>query len=187
MYIRFILDPFVPHGIVKVIRRSISDLRKIFKDVTYSIESDESLAPLLKRELLPVSKVFQRRTNMTCRGVVVYVLSTNLIWQGNEVYGVSLPSKCVIGLRDLPKIGYKVWSSRVWELILHELGHSFGLIKKYKTYSKVGDCGTRHCLNNCVMSEDRFDSVWSKRASMRFSSRKPYCDDCLKYLLSKDA
>ena len=187
MYIRFVLDPFVPHGITKVIRRVVSDLKRIFKEVTYSIESDETLAPLLKRDPLPVSKVFQRKANMTCRGVVVYILSTNLIWQNRDIYGISLPSRCVIGLRDLPKIGYKMWSSRVWELILHELGHSFGLIKKYRTYSKVNNEGTRHCLNNCVMSEDSYDSVWGKRANMRFLSRKPYCNDCLKYLLLKDA
>ena len=102
------------------------------------------------------------------------------------MYRISLPSRCAIGLRDLPKIGYKMWSCRVWELILHELGHSFGLIKKYRTYSKINKEGTRHCLNYCVMSEDSYDSVWGKRSNVRFKSRKPYCEDCLKYLLAKD-
>ena len=186
MYIRFVLDPFVPHGINKVIRRVVKDLRNIFKDITYSIETEENLCFVIKNNPVPVSKIFQRKLHMTCRRIVLYIVNSDLTWKENPVYGISSPSRCVIGLKEIPKIGYKTWSAKIWDLILHELGHSFGLIRKSRARSAISSLGTSHCLNNCVMSEDSFESVWSKRARLRFNKRNPYCEDCLKYLISKD-
>lgn len=190
MYIRFVLDPFVPHGINKVIRRVVWDLRKIFKDVTHSVETDESLGLLSKRDVVPVSKIFQRKLPMVCKGIAVYILNVNLVWFNNPIYGISSPNKCIVGLRDISKNNYKTWAAKIWDLVLHELGHSFGLIRKNRAHSSFGVLGARqganHCLNDCVMSEDKFDFVWIRKACKRFDARVPYCEDCLKHLLAKD-
>ncbi len=186
MYVRFVVDPFVPHGINKVIRRVIRDLRVIFKDITYSVETDESFNAFVKSESVPVSKIFQRKLPMMCRGIVVYILNVNLTWNKNDVYGISSPNKCIVGLKDITKNGYHVWAAKIWEIILHEVGHSLGLIRRHRARSSVSHLGTMHCINDCVMSEETFDLVWSRKALMRFNRGTPYCDDCLKYLLAKD-
>ncbi|MFA6608514.1 MAG: hypothetical protein WCT07_01230 [Candidatus Paceibacterota bacterium] len=186
MYIRFVLDPFVPHGTNKIIRRVIKDLRNIFEEVLYSVETDESIVDLYQNKGLPVSKIFQRKISMSCRGIVIYLLSTKVIWHREPILGLSIPSRCVIGMSHIPKHDYKEWSSLIWELILHELGHSLGLIQKNRKNSIVGYLSTRHCINNCVMSEDLLDSVWKKKAKYRYLQASPYCEMCLSYLLKKN-
>lgn len=188
MYIRFIVDPFIPHGIQKVIRRVIKDLRNILADVTYSVEVDESLDVLLKREPVPVSKFFQRKLPMVCRGITIYIVNTNLTWKREEVFGLSSPTKCVVGIKSCPRVNYKMWSAKIWDLILHELGHSFGLIEESRAKSKsyISDCGTKHCRNNCVMSAEHHDMIWGIRAKNRYKRYAPFCETCRKYLLSKD-
>lgn len=186
MYIRFVLDPFVPHGTTKVIRRVVRDLRKIFKDVTYSVEQDDELAPLSVREVVPTPVVLQRKIHMLCRGLTIYIVNANLVWRRKRVFGLSLPDRCVIGVKDIPRNDTEKWSAKIWDLILHEFGHSMGLINKHRARFAVNENGTGHCVNHCSMSEDSSDSVWSKRALVRFNNNSPYCSDCLKYLLSKD-
>lgn len=186
MYLRFILDPFVPHGTNKVIRRVIKDLRGIFKDITYSVEIDESLKPSAKQGLSPVARIFQRRLSMNCRGIAVYIVNFPISHKKQEVYGVSLPDKCVMSTASLSREIYYLWMAKTWEVILHEIGHSFGLIKKHQTRFVTVYSGTRHCLNDCVMSEDRFDFVWNRNVTRRFSGHTPFCEHCLAYLHSKD-
>jgi predicted Zn-dependent protease len=127
---------------------------------------------------------------MMCRGIVVYILNVNLTWFNNPIHGISSPNKCIVGLGSITKNNYKTWSAKIWDLTLHELGHSFGLVRKNRAHSAIGILGTKqganHCLNNCVMSEDKFDFIWIRKASRRFDSHIPYCEDCLKYLLAKD-
>lgn len=186
MYIQFVLDPFVPHGTNKVIRRVIRDLSNVFGDFMYSVETDETL-PRLSRDGVTTSiKIFQKRVPIFCRGVTVYILSTKILWQGNEVFGVSRPDRCVIGISSFDRHSYEKWAAKVWELILHEWGHSVGLIEKNRRESRVGANGTRHCLNDCVMSETIFENIWTKLAVQRYKQARPYCRRCLRYLLSKN-
>lgn len=186
MYIRFVLDPFVPHGTNKVIRRVVRDLRKIFTDVTYSVESNEELSTLYDRETVPTSVIFQRKVHMFCKGFTFYIVNANLVWRRKRVFGLSLPDRCVVGLKDIPRNNSTNWSAKVWDLILHELGHSMGLINKHRARLSISTNGTGHCINNCSMSEDESDSIWTKRAYSRYKRESPYCEDCLKYLLAKD-
>lgn len=187
MYIRFIVDPRISRGIHKIVRRVVKDLRGILKDVTYSVEEDDTLPLLSTRESIPISKIFQRKLPMVCPGIAVYIVNFNLIWCKNAVHGISSPSRCAVGLGSIQKNNSKTWSAKIWDVILHELGHSLGLIKNQRARSSLGMLGSRHCLNDCVMSEDKFDFVWSKKAQRRFDKRVPFCQDCLKYLLAKDA
>lgn len=188
MYFRFVLDPSVPHGIQKIIRRVIRDLRSILQDVTYSIEQDETLLPLVKNHFVPVSKIFQRKLPMACRGVAIYILNAAIIWNRYEIYGLSHRSKCTIGIKGIPSVNNAVWTAKVWELILHEVGHSLGLIEETRTRQKFikGFANTKHCVFDCVMSEDILETVWARRSQSRFKRYSPYCESCKKYLILHD-
>lgn len=183
MYLRFVIDPYVPNGIRKVIKKAVKNLSQIFPEVIYTIEQDDSLGKLPNTTPTPFPKIFQRKMRFQCQGLSVYILNGKLSLKGQEVLGVSRPDLCAIGIGRIARTDYDKWSSKIWELILHECGHSFGLVPARRRESFRSESGTWHCLNNCVMNEEAIDFIWTKKAKVRFLKNMPYCQKCLTYLL----
>jgi len=61
-------------------------------------------------------------------------------------------------------------------LVLHELGHVFGLVPQNRTYAVEERFG-RHCTNRCVMHADWFDGKCYMHAY-----QQPFCLDCHLFL-----
>lgn len=186
MHISFVLDQLVPKGFLKIAKRSIQDLSQIFESVTFSTEVDTGLSHKQASGVIHSSQIFQKRHSFSRHHYVVYIVSCKLFLRRNQVAGISYRNICVVSLYDVANQPYDLWSAAIWELILHELGHSFGLIPKRRKESVVSVLNTTHCTNDCVMNDSfLLRSMWYHQASLRKDSHSPFCPRCLEYLLHK--
>jgi predicted Zn-dependent protease len=120
---------------------------------------------------------------------VVYIVAGQLYSKKRAVCGVASREVGIVSLGNVfrektSKVSYASWSALVWEVLLHELGHCFGLIQRRSREIKLIG-GVRHCANDCVMSEEIFSSVWKRSALLRKQEHRPYCPLCRAYLEKK--
>lgn len=183
MYIQIILGDDVSNKIKKVIRTAMLSLKNVFPELQSFIETSRKLVPH-RGGKINHTNIFQVSPPLKCRGVIVYITSGILIWRGVETNGLARLEACIVALGSLKERDHKKWTAKVWELILHEVGHSLGLVP-VRGNACVSYLGTRHCLNNCVMSDDLFEIVWTKKAELRYKNNidSPFCSDCRKYLV----
>jgi predicted Zn-dependent protease len=186
MHISFVLDQLVPKGFLKVAKRSTQDLSQIFESVTFSTEVDNGLSHKQANGVMHSSQIFQKKHPFSRHHYVVYVISYKLFLRRVQVEGISYRNICVISLYNVANQPYDLWSAAIWEFILHELGHSFGLIPRRRKESFVSALNTVHCRNDCVMNDSLLlRSSWYHQANLRKESRAPFCSRCLEYLLHK--
>ena len=183
MYIQIILGEDISNRIRKVIKIAMSSLKNIFPELQHSIESSSKLVPH-RGGKINHTNIFQISPPLKCRGVIIYITSGIFIWRATETNGLARQEACIVALGSIKEKDREEWIAKIWELILHEVGHSLGLVP-VRGNACVSYLGTRHCLNNCVMSDDLFEVIWSKRVRYRYKNNKnsPYCADCRKYLL----
>jgi predicted Zn-dependent protease len=186
VHISFVLDPLVPSGIRKVVREVVRSLQGIFEEVTFSSEVDERLLQKQPQGILHSNKIFGQKHISGRHRYTVYLVSGKLFSRKNAVCGVALRSVGIVSLFDISHSNYDLWSAGVWEVLLHELGHCFGLVQKRKRATSRSKTGTLHCTNSCVMSDDAlFSSLWQRNAAERRRLKKPYCSLCHEYLRQK--
>ena len=186
MHISFVLDSLVPQGFLKIAKHSMQDLSCIFESVTFSKEVDQKLDHHQPGGVLHSSKIFQKRHTFKRGHYVVYIISCKLFLRRVQVAGISCRNICVVSLYDVGNQPYDLWSAAIWELVLHELGHSFGLIPKGRKESFISSLKTNHCSNDCVMNDSLLlRSSWYHKASERKERHSPFCIRCLNYLLQK--
>ncbi len=186
MHISFVLDKLVPKGFLKIAKCSVQDLSQIFESITFSTEVSANLAHKQSRGVMHSSQIFQKKHLFSKHYYVVYITSYKLFLRRVQVEGISYRNVCVVSLYNVANQPYDLWSAAIWELILHELGHSFGLIPKRRKESFVSVLNTVHCKNDCVMNDSLLSrSSWYHQASGRKESHTPFCPRCLEYLLHK--
>lgn len=186
MHISFVLAPLVPKGFLKIAKRSAQDLSQIFESVTYSVDVDASLMHKQSHGIMHSSQIFQKKHLFSKHHYVVYIISCKLFLRRVQVEGISYRNVCVVSLYNVANQPYDLWSAAIWELVLHELGHSFGLIPRRRKESYVSVLNTVHCRNDCVMNDSHLlRTSWYHHANLRKESHPPFCPRCLEYLYQK--
>lgn len=181
MHLEFRYSPLVPVGIKRIIRRVVKDLREVIPLLSYTQREDIDLMKYENKQKIRWSHV---RWHNNQRKIVIYIFS-NSFWYGNEtVYGLAWKRAVVVSQYFVATIPGEYWFACLWKILLHELGHSFGLVSAEAKRKVVinDDCPLFHCSFDCVMDDNFVGTTWHDSALSRMASRSPFCRDCRVFL-----
>ena len=187
MHISFVVDPLVPQGFRKIVKQVVLSLRVFIPDLSYSTETKDWILHDESNGVMHSSKLFARKHRVSTSHLIVYLISGKLVSRSKSfVHGVSKGDVSIISFANVSHNPYEEWTALFWELMLHEIGHSLGLVPKRRHNITVNSLGTVHCKNECVMRDDvLFVNFWQHKAKFLKNRNTPFCDLCAKYLRNR--
>lgn len=129
--------------------------------------------------------IFSDLNRSQCKILPYYVLIIDRGLRFNQMvaYGVGSHDYCaVISVYDIKTGNLDMDEECLKTIVMHEIGHMFGLIPKDRKINYMIDCSGKHCLNRCVMRSPAILSNGMVGLTLDRMNDPGFCPQCLDYL-----